>query len=164
MFIPIQANLEQYTDKGAESVISFLINDWKGFRPTDFYNLITKHLSRGSLYHIKTFGKLSRFCLNFGIDIVFIPFKEPWRNGYIENFNKRFNELLWQSKRFKRSERAEVESKKFEINITTIRNIKKIISLSNIAKAIHEDYYQKASPSTHQRITNNKRENTFCPV
>ena len=26
-----QANLEQYTDKGAESVISFLINDWKAF-------------------------------------------------------------------------------------------------------------------------------------
>ncbi|MDR4496479.1 MAG: transposase [Candidatus Scalindua sp.] len=58
---------------------------------------------------------------------MFIPFKEPWRNGYIENFNKRFNELLWQSKRFKDLKELRVESKKFRINITTIRNIKKII-------------------------------------
>ncbi|MDR4497133.1 MAG: hypothetical protein MRK02_04300 [Candidatus Scalindua sp.] len=38
-----------------------------------------------------------------------------------------------------------MNQRNLEINITTIRNIKKIISLSNIAKAIHEDYYQKAS-------------------
>ncbi len=89
-----QANLEQYTDKGAESIISFLINDWKDFGLPKFLQLDNEAFFRGSLYHIKTFGKLSRFCLNFGIEIVFIPFKEPWRNGYIENFNKHFNDLL----------------------------------------------------------------------
>ena len=108
-----QANLEQYTDKGAESIINFLINDWKAFGRPDFYNLITKASFRGSLYHVKTFGKLSRFYLKFGVEIVFIPFKEPWRNGYIENFNKRFNDLLWRSKQFKNLRELRVESKKF---------------------------------------------------
>ncbi|MDR4497132.1 MAG: hypothetical protein MRK02_04295 [Candidatus Scalindua sp.] len=54
-----QANLEQYTDKGAESVISFLINDWKAFGLPRFLQLDNEASFRGSLYYIKTFGKLS---------------------------------------------------------------------------------------------------------
>ncbi|MDR4499573.1 MAG: hypothetical protein MRK02_16890 [Candidatus Scalindua sp.] len=49
-----QANLEQYTDKGAESVISFLINDWKAFGLPRFLQLDNEASFRGSLYHIKT--------------------------------------------------------------------------------------------------------------
>ncbi|MDR4499574.1 MAG: transposase [Candidatus Scalindua sp.] len=56
---------------------------------------------------------------------MFIPFKEPWRNGYIENFNKRFNELLWQSKRFKDLKELRVESKKFRDKHNNYQKYKK---------------------------------------
>jgi len=120
-----QANLEQYSAKGAESIISFLINDWKAFGIPRYLQLDNEASFRGSLYHIKTFGKLSRLCLNFGVEIVFIPFKEPWRNGHIENFNKRFNELLWQSNRFKDLKQLRVESKKFRDKHNNYQEYKK---------------------------------------
>ena len=68
---------------------------------------------RGSLYHARTFGKLTRFCLNFGVKIIFIPFSEPWRNAYIESFNSRFNTQLWLFQRFTDLEHMRCESKKF---------------------------------------------------
>jgi hypothetical protein len=68
---------------------------------------------RGSLYHSRTFGKLSRFCLNFGVELVFIPFNEPWRNAHIESFNSRFDKMLWQPITFNDLEHMRIESKKF---------------------------------------------------
>ena len=53
----------------------------------------TRPLS-AALIHARTFGKLTRFCLNFGVQVIFIPFSEPWRNPYIESFNSRFNDRL----------------------------------------------------------------------
>jgi len=56
---------------------------------------------------------LTRFCLNFGVELVFIPFNEPWRNAHIESFNSRFDELLWQRKIFKDLDQLRSEAKKF---------------------------------------------------
>ena len=108
-----QANLEQYQSKGADSVISFLIKDWKMFGIPRYLQLDNEASFRGSLYHPRTFGKLSRFCLNFGVEIVFIPFNEPWRNAHIESFNSRFDKMLWQPEVFKDLDHMRVESKKF---------------------------------------------------
>jgi Integrase core domain len=99
----------------------------------DIYNLTMKHpsgeaciiLRPSCLCRWQTGGKLSRLCLNFGVEIVFIPFKEPWRNGHIENFNKRFNELLWQSNRFKDLKQLRVESKKFRDKHNNYQEYKK---------------------------------------
>lgn len=90
-----QANLEQYRSKDADSIIEFVVNDWKIYPKPNFLKLDNEAAFRGSLIHSRTFGKLTRFCLNFGVQIIFIPFNEPWRNPYIESFNSRFNERLW---------------------------------------------------------------------
>ncbi len=108
-----QANLEQYQNKGADSIISFLVNDWKTFGIPRYLQLDNEASFRGSMYHPRTFGKLSRFCLNFGVELVFIPFNEPWRNAHIESFNSRFDKMLWQPKVFKDLNHLRSESKKF---------------------------------------------------
>lgn len=41
----------------------------------------------GSPTHPRGMGKLIRLCLMYGIEPVFIPMKEPWRNGVVEKFN-----------------------------------------------------------------------------
>ncbi|NOG83170.1 MAG: DDE-type integrase/transposase/recombinase [Planctomycetes bacterium] len=154
-----QANLEQYTDKGAESVISFLINDWKAFGLPRFLQLDNEASFRGSLYHSKTFGKLSRFCLNFGVEIVFIPFKEPWRNGYIENFNKRFNELLWQSKSFRDLKDLRVESKKFRNKHNNYQKYKKETFSQQYCKGYTQNFLPEGftfDPSWVLPITNGR--------
>ena len=108
-----QANLEQYQSKGADSIISFIMKDWKTFGIPRYLQLDNEASFRGSLYHPRTFGKLSRFCLNFGVELVFIPFNEPWRNAHIEIFNSRFDKMLWQPEVFKDLKHMRAESKKF---------------------------------------------------
>jgi hypothetical protein len=108
-----QANLNQYQSKGADSIIEFLVDDWKTFGVPKYLQLDNECSFRGSLFHPKTFGKVTRFCLNFGVEIIFIPFNEPWRNAYIESFNGRFDTQLWLFQRFTNLEHMRVESKKF---------------------------------------------------
>lgn len=107
------ANLDQYVSKGAESVINFFINDWQEFGIPEYMQLDNEAAFRGSLIHHRTFGNITRFCLNFDVQLVFIPFKEPWRNAYIESFNGRFNSMLWLSQKFRDLEHIRTESKKF---------------------------------------------------
>jgi hypothetical protein len=108
-----QVNLEQYQSKGVDSIIRFIIDDWKAFGIPRYLQLDNEASFRGSLYHPRTFGKLSRFCLNFGVELVFIPFNEPWRNAHIESFNSRFDKMLWQYIDFKDLDHLRSESKKF---------------------------------------------------
>lgn len=107
------ANLNQYDSKGAEAIIEFIISDWK-INPKPIYLKLDNEASfRGSVYHKKSFGKLTRFCLNFGVQLIFIPFNEPWRNSYVESFNSRFNEMLWLSTNFNDLEHLRRESIQF---------------------------------------------------
>ncbi len=120
-----QTNLDQYQSKGADSIIRFLVEDWKTFGIPKYLQLDNECSFRGSLYHARTFGKLTRFCLNFGIEIIFIPFNEPWRNGYIESFNSRFNTQLWLFQRFTDLEHMRCESKKFRDKHSDYQTYKK---------------------------------------
>ena len=108
-----QANLDQFKSKGVNSIISFIIEDWTEYGIPYYLQLDNEAAFRGSLYHPKTFGKLTRFCLNFGVELIFIPFREPWRNGYIESFNSRFNERLWLFQKFTDLEHLRNEAKQF---------------------------------------------------
>ena len=108
-----QANLNQYISKGADSVIEFIVDDWKTLAKPNYLKLDNEATFRGSLIHARTFGKLTRFCLNFKVQIVFIPFNEPWRNPYIESFNSRFNERLWLFQRFTDLQHLKKESNQF---------------------------------------------------
>lgn len=47
----------------------------------------------GSPAHPRGMGNLIRLCLPLGVEPVFIPMKEPWRNGMVEKFNDH-----WQQK------------------------------------------------------------------
>lgn len=107
------ANLNQYQSKGADNIIEFLVDDWKESGIPKYLQVDNECSFRGSLYHPRTFGKLTRFCLNFSVEIIFIPFNEPWRNAYIESFNSRFDSQLWLFQRFTDLEHLRVESKKF---------------------------------------------------
>ena len=137
-----QANLEQYQNKGADSIIHFLIEDWKEFGIPQYLQLDNEASFRGSLYHPRTFGKLSRFCLNFGVELVFIPFNEPWRNAHIESFNSRFDKMLWQSFTFKNLNHVRTESKKFRDKHNNYQEYRK----RNFTKQIPSSYETRYLP------------------
>lgn len=101
------------TAKGADNVIRFLVDDWKCFGMPKYLQLDNEAAFRGGMYHARSFGKLIRFCLNFGVQMIFIPWKEPWRNPYIENFNGSFNRLLWCKKKFDNPDHLRGEARRF---------------------------------------------------
>jgi putative transposase len=108
-----EANLEQYDSKNTDCVITFIIKDWQTYGIPKYLQVDNEAAFRGGLYHPKTFGKFVRFCLNFGVELIFIPFKEPWRNGHIESFNDRFEKLVWYRFRFEDLDHLNQESIKF---------------------------------------------------
>lgn len=48
----------------------------------------------GSPIHPRGMGPLIRLCLHNGVEPWFIPMSEPWRNGMIENFNDRYQQMF----------------------------------------------------------------------
>ena len=154
-----RANLEQYQSKGADSVISFITDDWKAFGIPRYLQVDNEASFRGSLYHSRTFGKLTRFCLNFGVELVFIPFNEPWRNAHIESFNSRFDKLLWQPEVFKDLDHIRSESKKFRDKHNNYQEYRK----NNFSKQNPKSYKTRYLPddfsfdvSRHLPITRGK--------
>lgn len=109
-----EVNLNQYLSKGSEHIIEFVVDDCQTYCIPRFLQIDNEASFKGSLYHPRTFGKLTRFCLNFGIEIIFIPFSEPWRNGFIESFNSRFDERLWRTTNFKDLKHLQMESQLFK--------------------------------------------------
>ncbi|MFT4153709.1 integrase core domain-containing protein, partial [Parafilimonas sp.] len=56
---------------------------------------------RGSNRYPRSFGSVVRFALSQGVAPVFIPVKEPWRNGIIEKFNHTYQKRFLQAHTFK---------------------------------------------------------------
>ncbi|MEA3221733.1 MAG: transposase, partial [Thermodesulfobacteriota bacterium] len=47
-----------------------------------------------------SFGLVICFCLSLGIQPIFIPIKEPWRNGIIERFQNVFDKMFFRAQYF----------------------------------------------------------------
>ena len=69
---------------------------------------------RGSNRYPRSFGLLIRLCLSLGVEIVFIPEAEPWRNGIVERFNDVYDKLFFRSQRFRDLEHLATELARFE--------------------------------------------------
>ena len=48
----------------------------------------------GSPTHPRGMGPLIRLCLHNGVEPWFIPMSEPWRNGMVESFNDRYQQMF----------------------------------------------------------------------
>jgi hypothetical protein len=55
---------------------------------------------RGSNRYPRSFGKVVRVCLDLGVEPIFIPPNEPWRNGFIENLNGLAQRLVLSKEKF----------------------------------------------------------------
>lgn len=55
-----------------------------------------------------------RLCLHFGVQPVFIPIGEPWRNGVIEKFNDTYNRKFFRRQWFNSYNHLKQQSKNFQ--------------------------------------------------
>lgn len=68
----------------------------------------------GSPTYPRGMGKLIRMCLHYGVEPIFIPVKEPWRNGVVEKFNDHWRQKFLGREELKSAAALRKGSLKFE--------------------------------------------------
>jgi putative transposase len=86
--------------KCTDQVVPAVAEFWSSFGLPDALQMDNELSFRGSNRHPRSFGKLVRFALNQGVVPVYIPIREPWRNGMIEKFNDNYTQRFLRKTKF----------------------------------------------------------------
>jgi hypothetical protein len=106
--------IESQRTKQDRAVASSLLRCWKVLGLPDFLQLDNELSFRGSNRYPRSFGVVIRTCLYFGIQPVFIPIGEPWRNPEIEHFNDTYNRKFFRRQWFSSYSYLKRQSKSFQ--------------------------------------------------
>lgn len=68
----------------------------------------------GSPTHPRGMGQFIRLCCLYGVEAVFIPIREPWRNGAVEKFNEHWLYKFFRRVQMEGMEDLRLESLEFE--------------------------------------------------
>ncbi|MDE3247041.1 MAG: DDE-type integrase/transposase/recombinase [Bacteroidota bacterium] len=109
-FVHINPIRGRDTDNVLQSVIRF----WQQRGLPDYLQMDNELSFRGSNRHPHSFSKLIRLALSLRVTVVFIPIKEPWRNGTIEKFNDSFQKRFVRGKTYTSFEHLLVCAREFE--------------------------------------------------
>lgn len=115
--------LQALTDKEMESVIDFLMGGWQKTGRPKRLKMDNGLEFRGSNRYPRSLGKLVRVCLDLGVEPVFIPTREPWRNGVVENLNGLIQRLFLKAKTFETDRHLHREMQKLEVRINTTHRL-----------------------------------------
>lgn len=81
-------------------VTSTLIRSWQTMGIPSYLQMDNTLANQGSRLHPRSFSLVIRLCLKLGIQPVFIPIREPWRNGIVERFNDVFDKMFFRAQFF----------------------------------------------------------------
>jgi len=109
-----QAYIESLRSKHDQQIASSLLRCWKAVGLPDFLQLDNELSFRGSNRYPRSPGLVIRLCLYFGVQPVFIPISEPWRNGTIEKFNDTYNKKFFRRQWFASYLMLKRQSKNFQ--------------------------------------------------
>lgn len=109
-----RAYIESQRSKEDRQVASSLLRCWKALGLPDYLQLDNELSFRGSNRHPRSPGLVIRLCLYFGVQPVFIPIGEPWRNGVIEKFNDTYNKKFFRQQWFPSYTALKRQSKNFQ--------------------------------------------------
>ena len=99
-----------YNGKRDEYAIEVLISAWKEIGIPKYLQVDNELSFKGSNRHPRSFGKVIRLCLYLGVEIIFIPESEPWRQGIIERFNNVYDKTFFREQKFKDLQHLKDES------------------------------------------------------
>jgi len=96
-------------------ILASLIRCFRLLGIPEYLQMDNKLPMRGSNRYPRSFGLVVRLCLYLGIQPVFIPIKEPWRNGIIERFQDVFDKSFFRSQYFKNFSQVVSQARGFEV-------------------------------------------------
>lgn len=82
-------------------VASALIRSWQTIGLPTYVQMDNTLSTQGSHLHPHSFGLVIRLCLLLSIQPIFIPIREPWRNGIVERFNQDFDKIFFRTQFFR---------------------------------------------------------------
>ena len=109
-----QVYIESQRTKQDCQVASSLLRCWKVVGLPDYLQIDNELSFRGSNRYPRSPGLVIRLCLYFGVQPVFIPIGEPWRNGAIEKFNDTYNKKFFRQQWFPSYLTLKRQSKNFQ--------------------------------------------------
>ena len=107
-------NLNTIRSKRDEEIANGLISTWKTVGIPEYIQFDNELSFHGSYKYPHSLGLILRLCLSLSIQPIFIPQREPWRNGVIENFNNTFDKKFFRTQAFRDFSHLKEESKVFE--------------------------------------------------
>ena len=106
--------IESSRTKEDDNIAHGLLRCWKSMGLPDFLQIDNELSFRGSNRYPRSLGIVLRLCLNFGIQPVFIPVGEPWRDGVIERFNETYDKKFFRRQWFSSYGMLKRQSKNFQ--------------------------------------------------
>jgi putative transposase len=106
--------IESQRTKQDYQVAASLMRCWKVIGIPDFLQFDNELSFHGSNKYPRPFGIVLKICLYFGIQPIFIPIGEPWRNGAIEHFNDTYNKKFFRRQWFQSYANLKRQSKNFQ--------------------------------------------------
>lgn len=107
------AQVSTLENQNSSNVCNSLIHFWKSAGIPDFLQMDNDLSFWGSLNKPTALGKVIRLCLLHGVTPVFIPIREPWRNGIVEHFNQKMQSAVLNSGKFDNIQQLQVAADHF---------------------------------------------------
>jgi putative transposase len=115
--------LRALANKSMDAILDFLVSAWQKMGSPKRLKMDNCLDFRGSNRHPRALSKLMRVCLDLGIQPVFIPLREPWRNGVVENLNGLLDRFLFRTKSFETEKQLHKAVQRMETTINTTHRL-----------------------------------------
>src|SRR5262245_12339059 len=115
--------LRALPNKEMASILDFLVSAWQKMGCPKYLKMDNCLDFRGSNLYPRSPSKLVRVCLDLGVRPVFIPIREPWRNGVVENLNGLLERFLFRLPTFEAEKQLHQAVQRIETNINTTHRL-----------------------------------------
>lgn len=110
-------------NRQAETIVDFLVAAWQRLGIPRVLQMDNGLEFRGSNRYPRVFGKVVHLCVRLGVEPLFVPPREPWRNGFIENFNGQVQRLLLNRAHFATAAELQQGVRDLETGVNTTHHL-----------------------------------------
>jgi putative transposase len=115
--------LRALSKKSMDAIVDFLVDSWQKMGCPKYLKMDNCLDFRGSNMYPRALSKLMRVCLDLGVQPVFIPIREPWRNGVVENLNGLLTRFLLRLQTFETEKQLHKAVQRLETTINTTHRL-----------------------------------------
>ena len=115
--------LRALATKSMDAILDFLLSAWQTIGCPRYLKMDNCLDFRGSNLYPRSPSKLVRVCLDLGVQPVFIPLREPWRNGVVENLNGLLGRFLFRTHTFENEKQLHQAVQRMATTINTTHRL-----------------------------------------